>query len=89
MNGEAFDVADKDVTDRFEKSDIVLNLELGARINIIEHLYVDATLNFGYGLKDINAEAYRIPNTDNAYNKGHNAYAGFKVGIAYVLFGDE
>lgn len=88
MNGDEFNVVATDVTDRFEKNDIILNFELGARIMIIDNLYADATLNFGYGLKDINAEAYRIPNTEGAYTASHNAYGGFKVGVAYVLFGN-
>ncbi|NPD44592.1 MULTISPECIES: outer membrane beta-barrel protein [unclassified Lentimicrobium] len=85
---DEFEITAKDVTDRYEKNDIILNLELGARIVIIENLYVDATLNFGYGLKDINAADWQIPNNDGVYSASHNAYAGFKVGVAYVLFGD-
>lgn len=88
MSGNEFSYTSKNVTSRFEKNDIILNFELGARIVIIDNLYADATLNFGYGLKDINAEAFRIPNTDNAYTASHNAYGGFKIGVAYVLFGD-
>lgn len=88
MNMDEFNLVATDVTDRFEKNDIILNFELGARIMIIDNLYADATLNFGYGLKDINAEPYRIPNTEGTYTASHNAYAGFKVGVAYVLFGD-
>jgi len=88
INGEEFTYTSKNVTSRFEKNDIILNFELGARIMIIDNLYADATLNFGYGLKDINAEAFRIPNSDGAYTASHNAYGGFKVGVAYVLFGD-
>lgn len=85
---ESYEITAKDITDRYEKNDIILNLELGARIVIIENLYVDATLNFGYGLKDINAADWQIPNNDGVYSASHNAYAGFKVGVAYVLFGD-
>lgn len=85
---ETYEITAKDVTDRYETNDIILNLELGARIVIIENLYVDATLNFGYGLKDINAADWQTPNNDGVYSASHNAYAGFKVGVAYVLFGD-
>ena len=87
-NGDEFVYTAKNVTSRFEKNDIILNFELGARIMIIDNLYADATLNFGYGIKDINAEAFRIPDSDNTYTASHNAYGGFKVGVAYVLFGD-
>lgn len=88
LNGDEFIYTAKNVTSRFEKNDIILNFELGARIMIIDNLYADATLNFGYGIKDINAEAFRIPDSDNTYTASHNAYGGFKVGVAYVLFGD-
>jgi len=77
----------KDVTSRFESSDIILNLELGARIIIIDNLYLDASLNFGYGLKDINVKEWQIPDSDGEYKASNNAYGGIKLGIAYVLFG--
>lgn len=82
------DITAKDVTSRYEKNDIFINLELGARIVIIENLYVDATLNFGYGLKDINAADWQTPNGDGVYTASHNVYGGIKVGVAYTLFGD-
>ncbi|NOR87301.1 MAG: outer membrane beta-barrel protein [Bacteroidales bacterium] len=88
ITGDDFDMGATDVTDRFEKNDIILNLELGARIFIMDELYVDATVNFGYGVKDINNSDWHIPNTDDTYNASHNAYGGFKVGVAYVLFGE-
>jgi len=83
-----YDIAEKDVTDRYMKSDIFVNLELGLRIYILDELYIDASVFGAYGMKDINAEDWRIPNTDGEYGASHNAFAGAKVGIAYVLFGD-
>ena len=88
FNDNEEEITAKDVTNRFEKNDIILNLELGARILIIENLYIDATLNAGYGLKDMNAVEWQTPNSDGVYSASHNAYAGIKVGVAYVLFGD-
>ena len=82
------DLGASDVTDRFVSSDIIFNLELGARIILMDNLYIDATMNFGYGLKDINDENWHTPDSDGTYNASHNAYGGFKVGIAYVLFGE-
>lgn len=90
-DGNAWDPTDlgkADVTDRFESSDIILNAELGARIVVIDNLYVDATLNLGYGLKDINAADWQTPDNGGVYNASHNVYGGFKIGVAYVLFGD-
>lgn len=83
--GESFDFGSKDVTDRFAKSDIMINLDLGARIPFGEKLFLDATLNFGYGFKDINAEDWQIENGSGIYDPSHNAFAGFKVGLAYML----
>jgi len=83
-----FNIAAKDVTDRYVKTDIFVNVELGARIFILDELYVDASLFGAYGMKDINAEEWQIPNTDGEYNASHNAFGGFKVGVAYVLFGE-
>jgi len=78
----------KDVTDRFVKSDIMINLELGARIILMENLYLDATINAGYGFTDINAEDWQTPDSKGVYSASNNVYGGFKIGIAYVLFGE-
>jgi len=85
---ETYDVAATDVTNRFNSTDIILNLELGARIFLIDNLYIDATMNFGYGVKDINHEDWQMKNADGEYKASHNAFAGAKIGIAYVLFGE-
>jgi hypothetical protein len=88
ITDKEFDVAATDVTDRYESSDIFLNVELGARIFFMEELYMDVSFFGGYGLKDINAAEWQIGNTDGEYNASHNAFGGLKIGVAYVLFGD-
>jgi hypothetical protein len=88
IGGIPFNIPADDVTARYNKTDIVVNIELGARIIVIDNLYIDASLNFGYGVKDINAPEYQIPDTEGTYNSSHNAYGGFKVGVAYILFGE-
>jgi len=85
---KVYDVAATDVTDRFNSLDFIMNLELGARIFLIDNLYIDATMNFGYGLTDINHEDWHMINADGEYKASHNAFAGAKIGIAYVLFGE-
>lgn len=85
----SYELTATDVTDRFEKTDIIVNLELGARIFVLNDLYVDATFNFGYGLKDINASDWQMNNNGGEYNASHNAYGGFKIGVAYILFGED
>ena len=88
FTGETFDMGAEDVTERFNSSDIFINLEMGARIFIIDNLYVDATLNGGYGVKDINHADWHMINKDGHYKSSHNGFIGVKVGIAYVLFGE-
>jgi len=86
--GETFNPGDTDVTDRFAKSDILINLEVGARFLFSDNLYLDAALNFGYGLKDINDPDWQIPNNEGIYDPSHNAFAGLRIGLAYVLLGN-
>ncbi len=86
---ESFDLGATDVTERFNASDLLISLDLGARISFGEKLYLDATLNVGYGLNDINHPDWQIPNGSGIYDPSHNAYAGLKLGLAYVLFGGE
>ncbi len=86
ITGKEFNLGATDVTDRYATSDIFVNLELGARIFLMDELYLDASLFGGYGIKDINAEDWRIENSDGEYKGSHNAFGGVKVGLAYVLF---
>ncbi len=86
---DAFDLGATDVTERFNDSDIFVAAELGARFLFGEKIYLDATLEFGYGLTDINHEDWQIPNGSGVYDPSHNAYAGIKVSLVYVLFGGE
>jgi len=85
---ETYNVAATDVTNRYSSTDVILNLELGARIFLIDNLYIDATMNFGYGLIDINQKDWHMDNADGEYKASHNAFAGAKIGVAYVLFGE-
>jgi len=89
ITNKEFDLGASDVTNRYNKSDIFVNLELGARIMFSDNIYMDAVLDMGYGLKDINAADWQIPNSDGEYNASHNAYGGIKIGIAYLLFTEE
>jgi len=42
--------------DRFSKTDVGLNFGLGANIDILPHLYLNAGLSFYYGFTDINSK---------------------------------
>ncbi len=89
ITGENYELGATDVTERFNSSDFFISLDLGARILFGEKLFLDATLNMGYGLSDINHEDWQIPNGSSVYDPSRNAYAGLKLGLAYVLFGGE
>jgi hypothetical protein len=78
-------IYESDIKQRFTSFDIMARLDLGVEIVIIPNLFIDAAISFAYGLTDINATAYQIPDTDGNYNPLHNAYAGFNVGVNYVL----
>jgi len=89
ITNEPFTLGQSDVTDRYSSSDIFINLELGARFLFGEKLFLDAALNFGYGFSDINAEDWRIENNEGIYDPSHNAFAGLRIGLAYLLFADS
>lgn len=74
------------ITDRFTSPDIMARLDLGADISLGEHLFLNIGLTMAYGLMDINASDFRIPDySSNTYNASHNIYGGINVGINYVL----
>ena len=83
---EEFAYSSPDVSDRFESSDILVVFEMGARIPLVENLFLDAMLMGAYGMKDINHEDWRIVNSDGNYDPSNNAYGAIKLGITYVLF---
>jgi hypothetical protein len=84
---DVYDLGESDATSRFNKNDIILNLEVGAKIKLIDKLFVDAALNFGYGVKDINQTDWQIKNNSNVYDASHNAFGGLKIGVSYMLLG--
>jgi hypothetical protein len=74
------------ITERYTSMDIMGRLDLGADISLGEHLFLNVGLTMAYGLMDINASDYRVPNyKSNTYNASHNIYGGVNVGINYVL----
>ena len=88
ITGENFELGASDVTERFVDSDVFINLEVGARILFSEKLFLDAALNFGYGLSDINDPDWQIINNAGEYDPSHNAFLGLRLGLAYVFLGD-
>ena len=87
VKGEPFELGAEDVTERFNDSDLFVNLEVGARILFSDKLFLDAALNFGYGFEDINHEDWQIINNAGEYDPSHNAFVGLRLGLAYVILG--
>jgi hypothetical protein len=85
LDGVPFDRAAEDITDRYNKVDIMLAFDIGADISITDNLILNGGLRANYGFTDINAEAYRIPNGSGEYSASHNAYFGFQAGLSYFL----
>ncbi|OQX77142.1 MAG: hypothetical protein B6D61_07650 [Bacteroidetes bacterium 4484_249] len=73
------------ITDRFESMDISLVLDVGADIHLSDQFFISAGARINYGLKDINAAAYRINDLDGEYKPSHNFWGGLYVGINYKL----
>jgi hypothetical protein len=73
------------ITDRFKKNDFSLVLDIGADIHISDFFYINAGIRGNYGLTQINADSYRILNSDNEYPASTNLWGGIYVGINYKL----
>lgn len=72
-------------TDRFNKTDIELVLDLGSDFTIYHNLYASAGIRFNYGLNDINAPDWQIKNLHGIYNASTDAWGGIHIGIHYVF----
>ncbi len=75
--------------DRFTKSDNGINFGLGANIDIITNLYVSAGLDFFYSFRDINDDKFHIPDHSGVYQASKNALGGLRIGVSYILFGED
>jgi hypothetical protein len=73
------------ITERFEKTDFSLVLDIGADIHISDLFYINAGIRGNYGLMEINAAPYRIKNLDGEYTTSKNLWGGIYVGINYKL----
>lgn len=73
------------VTDRFNKTDLELVLDLGSDFTIYHNFYASAGIRFNYGLNDINAPAWHSKNFNGQYNPSGNSFGGVHIGIHYVF----
>ena len=88
--GNTFDPATKDITDRYNSMDIAVVLDLGADIYIVEEMmYASVGGRFSYGMTDINASAYQLKNRDGNYDASHTATVMFYVGFHYIIGGKK
>jgi opacity protein-like surface antigen len=79
-------IGEETITDRYNTLDIMARLDLGVDINLTQNLFLNLGFVFAYGLMDINATDWQIPDySSNTYNASHNAYGGFNIGINYAL----
>jgi hypothetical protein len=91
LSGTQFIVGAENIKDRYNSLDIVGRMDLGVNITVVEHLMIDVGLTMGYGLTDINASDYRIPDfpkegaTVGTYHPSHTIFGGLTVGISYHL----
>ncbi len=85
LNGQAFNPAEANIKDRFEKTDFSLVLDIGADIHLSDQFFVSAGLRGNYGLTEINSAPYRIKNLDGEYTASHNVWGGLYFSINYKL----
>ncbi len=83
-------IGQETITDRYNSFDIMGRLDLGVDIIIVKHLLLNIGVTMAYGFTDINATDFQIKDHTGNYNPSHNAYAGFNVGVNYLLpFGSK
>ena len=85
LDGNTFITDDKDITDRFEKIDYGVALDVGADFHLSKQWLLSAGFRMNYGFTDINAAAYRIKDIDNEYSPSHNVWGGIYFSINYKV----
>lgn len=84
--GKPIKIGEEDVKDRYTSMDIMARLDIGAEFTFTPSLFLTVGMTSAYGLMDVNAEEYRIPDYSSGdYNPSHNLYGGVNVSINYVI----
>ncbi len=79
-------IGEETITDRYNSLDIMGRLDFGLDFQVASNLSVYVGMTMAYGLMDINATDYQIPNySSGKYNPSHNLYGGINFGINYLL----
>lgn len=85
VSGKRFQVGLDDVKERFSSSDIFARMDLGVEITVVKHLMIDLGLTLGYGLMDMNATDYRLPDHSGKYHPSHDVFGGVNLGVNWRL----
>ena len=76
----------EDIKDHYNSMDIQARLDFGLEFMVAKKLMIDAGLNLGYSLMDINASDWKVTKkASESYTASHNLVGGFTVGVNYVF----
>ncbi|MCX6276875.1 MAG: porin family protein [Bacteroidetes bacterium] len=78
-------VGEETITDRYTSLDIMGRIDLGVDISLSSRLFLNVGLTMAYGLMDLNATDWRIPDHTYNYNPSHNLYGGINIGLNYLI----
>ena len=74
-----------DIKSHFNSMDIMARMDFGVEFVVIKKLMIDAGINLGYGLTDINSADWKIKNSSGKYTASHNIFGGATIGVNYVF----
>ncbi len=74
-----------DAKNRFQSGSWEIAFELGSDFTIYKGLYASTGIRINYGLTDINAPGFRIPDRNGIYKASTNAWGGINIGLHYVF----
>ncbi len=79
-------VGQQSITGRYNSLDIMGRIDLGAEIRVASNLFLNVGMTMAYGIIDINAPDWQIPDySSGEYHSSHNIYGGINFGINYML----
>jgi hypothetical protein len=74
-----------DAKNKFMSQSWEVVFELGSDFNITKNIYASTGIRLNYGLTDINAPDYRMPDRNGIYNASRNVWGGVNIGVHYVF----
>ncbi len=89
IDGEMVEVNEKDVKDRFESADIMVNAEAGVRLKATKRLNIDLVTTYSWSLFSSTTDTWNdLPDwepKDYFSEWPRNMYGGFKLNLTYKL----